>query len=174
MNPTHAVIKDALERKIRLLKHRPSIAQGTATSRTTLKEGMVCDVEEGRWQVRLDISPKSGGTGSAPDPGVFGRAALGSCMAMTYQRWAILLDIPVDAITVEVQADYDAQGQYDLAPVPISYTAVRVHVTIDSPASDDDLQYLLDFADAHCPYLDVFRRALPVERTVSLTTSTSI
>ncbi|NIV03707.1 MAG: OsmC family peroxiredoxin, partial [Calditrichae bacterium] len=61
---------------------------------------------------------KHGGNNQGPNPGIFGRAALGSCLAIGYMRWAAKLGVPISKIDIEVQTDYDARGEYGVAKVP--------------------------------------------------------
>jgi hypothetical protein len=83
--------------------------------------------------------------------------------------WAARLGVPIDALEVEVQADFDVRGQLgvgkDVAP---GYTEVRYLVSIESPASADDLQDLVATAERHSPYRDVFGRAQPMRRVLRL------
>ncbi|HMB90307.1 MAG TPA: OsmC family protein [Rhodothermales bacterium] len=164
--PDQDKIRAAFERKAEILARRPAIGQGTAVTKIRIREGMVCDVEEGPWKLTVDLGEASGGTNTAPNPGVYGRAALGSCLAMSYVMWAAKLDVPISHLEVEVQADYDAGSHYGVSDAPPGYQEVRYLVTVESPASEADLLHLLDKADAHTPYLDVFGRAQPMRREV--------
>ena len=112
-----ASIKAALERNVTLIGARPSIGQGTAVTKVTLNPGLSCDVEDGSWRFTVGMTEKYGGQNNGPNPGVYGRAALGACLAIGYGMWAARLEIPVRALTVEVRARYDVRGEvfYDLA-----------------------------------------------------------
>src|SRR5438067_1544464 len=85
-------LKSAFERNAKAMTLRPSLRQGTARTKVSLRDGLTCDVEDGNWKLTVDASPKSGGDGRGPDPGVFGRAALGSCLAIS-KPGAHVLDI---------------------------------------------------------------------------------
>src|SRR5438067_10948322 len=80
-------LKHTFERNAKALALRPSAGQGTAVTRVRLREGLTCDVEDGGWKLTVDMSAKSGGDGRGPDPGVYGRTALGSCLAIGYALW---------------------------------------------------------------------------------------
>src|SRR3989442_3823543 len=112
-------IKDVFERAAKAMALRPTVGQGTATTKVTLRDGLTCDVEDGAWKLTVDMSAKSGGDGRAPDPGVYGRTALGSCLAITYALWAAKRGISFSHLDVVVQADYDSAGYHgvgDAAP----------------------------------------------------------
>ena len=102
----------------------------------------------------------------APDPGVYGRTALGSCLAIGYQFWAAKLGVVFSRLEVDVQADYDSGGYHGVTDVPPGYSQVRYIVSVDSDAPEADVLNVLDQADAHSPYRDVFTRALDVRREV--------
>jgi uncharacterized OsmC-like protein len=159
-------IKTVFERNAKALGLRPTIGQGTAVTKVRVVDGLTCEIEEGPWKLVADMGEKWGGNNTGPNPGVLGRAALGSCLAMSYAMWAAHLGVPLRRIEVEIQADYDTRGHYGVADVPAGYTQVRYLVTIESDAPESEIVSLLDEADAHTSYLDVFARPQPMRREV--------
>ena len=155
--------KTIYERHSRALKLKPSIGQGTATTTVRVRSGMTCDIEDGSWKLVADEMPGDGGAGLGPDPGVLTRAGLGSCLAIGYVMWASVLDIPLDAVEVIVEADYDAVGMYGIDDsVPPGWPAVRYTASISSPAPEEKVRELVEYADRHSSVLDIIRRAVPV------------
>jgi hypothetical protein len=65
---------------------------------------------------------------------------------------------------VEVHADYDARGMLGVGDTAPGYSEVRCVVRIESDASEEAIERLLDEAEAHSSYIDVFRRPIPVRR----------
>ncbi len=63
------------------------------------------------------MSQTAGGTSVGPSPGVLGRGALGSCLAIGCAMWAARLGVPIDALEVEVEADYDSRGELGVSDV---------------------------------------------------------
>lgn len=107
-----------------------------------------------------------GGDGSAPTPGVLGRAALGSCLAIGYMMRAAILDVEITSLRIEVEADFDNRGSLILgADAPPGYTDIRIHVDVESPAPEHRIRQVLDEGDQLSPYLDVFSRAQSITRT---------
>ena len=134
-----------------------------------LVPGLECAVTDGQWTLTVAMGAKSGGTNAGPNPGVLARGALGSCLALNYAMWAIRLDVPIETLEVDVEADYDSRGELGVSDeVPPGYTQVRYRVAIASPASDSDVRNLIEMADKHCAVLDVFSRALDVRRDIQL------
>ncbi|HEY2347703.1 MAG TPA: OsmC family protein, partial [Puia sp.] len=78
-------------------------------------------------------------------------------------------NIPVAGIEVEVQADYDDGALFGTAPaVPPGYLEIRYVVAIESEAPEETILQLLDEADKHSPYLDVFKRSQTCRREVKI------
>jgi uncharacterized OsmC-like protein len=162
-------IRTQVERKVDEVVQRPAAGRGTATTRCTLKPGLECEIADGKWKLTVGMSEKWGGTNAGPDPGVLGRGSLGSCLAIGYAVWAARLGVPIDALEVVIEGDYDSRGELGIADeVPPGYLQVRYLVTVTSPASEEDVRRVLDLADKHSPYLDVHARAHDVRREVTV------
>ncbi|HEY1872252.1 MAG TPA: OsmC family protein, partial [Chitinophagaceae bacterium] len=100
-------IKLAVERSTKALTLKPSLGLGTGISKTRIKNGLTCEIQEGNWKFVADMPGSIGGNAQGPTPGVYGRAALGSCLAIGYMMTAAKMNIPITTLEVEVQADYD-------------------------------------------------------------------
>ena len=158
-------IRAIAERNIQLLALKPSRGHLTCATRARLVDGLRCEIEEGPWKLAADMPAKVGGDETAPTPGVLGRAALASCLTIGIAAWAARLGVPIDALEVEVHADFNARGELGIGDgVPPGYTEVRYAVSIQSPAPADAVDQLLDLAERHSPYLDVFGRAVALKR----------
>ena len=150
-------IRETVERSIRAMEARASVGRGTATTCVRWVEGLRCDAEEGPWRLSVDMSEKSGGDNTAPNPGIYGRTSLGSCMVIGYAKWAAWRGIPLTSLEVDVEADYDARGEYGISDVTPAYTQVRCTVRVTSPRPEAEVRAMLEEADRHSPYLAVFR-----------------
>ncbi len=156
-------LKTVLERNIKALKLRPGIGQGTATTTVRIRNGLTADIEDGSWKLVADEMPGDGGAGLGPDPGVLTRAGLGSCLAMGYVMWAAQMQIPLDSVEVVVEADYDANGMFGVDDsVSPGWGAVRYTTKISSPAPEERIRELVEYADRHSSVLDIIRRGIPV------------
>jgi uncharacterized OsmC-like protein len=162
-------IRAAIERITRTLEQKPSFGLGTGISKTRIVDGLTCEVREGNWTFKVDMPERVGGNAAGPTPGVYGRAALGSCLAIGYMMQAAQLGIRIDSLEVEVQADYDDGALFGtVQDIPPGYLEVRYSVTVDSEAGEEDILRVLDNADLHSPYLDIFNRAQRCRREVRL------
>lgn len=163
-------IRQAIERNVKVVSARRTVGRGTAVTRVTLRDGLACDIREGPWALTAGMTEKYGGTNEGPNPGVLGRAALGSCLAIGYGMWAARLGVPIASLEVEIQADYDVSGELavDDAVRP-GYGAMRYVVRVDSPAPEDDVRRVIDTADRYSSWRDVIANEMPLTRELTIT-----
>jgi uncharacterized OsmC-like protein len=154
-------LKTAIERNVKAIQLRPSVGQGTATTRVVVRSGATtCDIEDGDYKLVADVDRGEGGDGAGPDPGVLVRSGPGACLAIGYTMWSARLDVPLDSIEVIVEADYDARGMYGVDDgVSPGWSAIRYTTHVESSAPAERVRELLEIADAHSPILDDLRRA---------------
>lgn len=162
-------IKAKFERNEKVLTLRPSLGLDKKVSVTKLVNGLSCEIKEGDWVFKTDMPEQVGGNSSAPTPGAYGRAALGSCLASGYMMWASKLDIPIESLEITVEADFDDGAMFGISKAFPGYSEVRYNVKIKSPLSLSEIENFLDNADKYSPYLDVFSRAQRCVRSVELT-----
>lgn len=161
-------IKKAYERNRKLLSIKPSKGQYSTTTKVRLYDGTSCEVEHGPWKFTADIGKTEGGNDAGPGPSILERAALGSCLAIGYAKYAAVMDVPIDSLEVEVEADVDARGAYGIDDLTPGYKGLRYKVFIQSPASEKIINQVIEKADAHSPVLKNFTRPNEVEREVNM------
>jgi uncharacterized OsmC-like protein len=161
-------IAAAISRLRKTLIQRPAFGLGTGRSKSSIAGGLTCHVQEGNWSFVVDMPEPAGGNAEGPTPGVLGRAALGSCLAIGYKMKACEHGVDITGIEVEVQADYDDGGLLGSSKNPPGYLEVRYLVTVESDAPQDEILKILDEADQRSPYLDIFSRAQSCKREVRI------
>ena len=165
-----AAIKEALERNVKAVSLRASVGQGTAKTVATLREGLTCDVVEGTHKLTVGMTEKYGGTNAGPSPGVLGRASLASCLAIGIGIWAARMEVSLDALEVEVEADYDARGELGVdGEVHPGYNAMRYVIRAKSAAPEAKVRAMLETAVKYSSYVDNFARAVPLKGDVQIT-----
>lgn len=162
-------IAAALERLEVAVERRSGFGIRTCRSTTRLVDGLRCSTEEGPWQMPADLPETLGGSGAAPTPGVLLRAALGSCMAMSYKLRAERHGVELTSIRVTVETDSELAGMLMTdATAPPGFTALRCHVEVVSSAPEDEVKRVLDEGDRLSPLLDVMARDHDIRRTTSI------
>lgn len=161
-------LKEAFERNVKLMKLKPSKGQYTTSTKTRLTDGTSCEIEHKHWKFKADVGKQQGGNDAGPGPGILFRASLGSCLAIGYAIWGAKLGIQIDNLEVDVEADVDARGNYGVENAEPGYTGMRYKVTIDSPASEEDIKEMIKMADDHSPILANFKKPIQIAREVNI------
>jgi len=162
-------IKTKFEGIVDALTRDPALGKGTGSTVARIRQGLTVEIEAGPWKFIADMPKTSGGAQSGPTPGMYGRAALGSCLAIGYAMRAARNGVAFEDIEVEVQADYDDNAVFGTIDTTPGYSEVRFIVRVKSSAPEAEVLRVLDEADRHSPYLDVFRRAQKCTRSLELT-----
>lgn len=169
-------IKTALGRTKKALSLKPALGLGTGVSKVRIVNGLTCEIQEGNWKFMADMPASVGGNNLGPTPGIYGRAALGSCLAIGYMMKAAEMSIPIHNLEVEVQADYDDGALFGTTKkdTPPGYLDVRYTIFIESDAPEEKIIGMLNEADAHSPYLDVFSRAQKCTRKIHIVSNKTL
>ncbi len=132
------------------------------------KEGLHRAVSIRGFSVEVDEPPALGGKDKAPNPAEYALAALATCQEITYRLHADALGIPLNDVSVKLEGELDLRGFFGAARgVRPGFQRITGSVSFDSTASDDELARLKQVVDAHCPVLDLFRNATPVQIVIS-------
>jgi uncharacterized OsmC-like protein len=122
------------------------------------------DVRIGNRVVKVDQPAALGGTDIAPTPVEYALGSLGSCQAITYRFWSEKLGIRIDNLRVEVCGDLDMRGVFGLqGGVRAGFGNVDVKVHVSGPEKPERYEELRRAVDRHCPVLDIFANAVPVQ-----------
>lgn len=161
-------MQSTLQRTEHVFSKRPQAAQMKKIAKATVRDGTRCEFSEDNWTFVADMSERLGGTATAPSPGTFVRAALTTCLAISYSIRAAYLGVPIRGVEVELRADMDGRGLFcGQAEVPV-YSDLTYIVTIDSDAPEGDLLRVLDEADERSPYLQLFKKPQSLRREIHL------
>jgi uncharacterized OsmC-like protein len=163
-----------LDRKIR---ENPALGKRTVKLRSTWQRGAKALVEIGsqqtmgkesvprtrRFFVTMDAPSGLGGVDAAPTAAESLVAALAGCLTSGIAANAALFDVPIDAIGIEMEADIDFRGLFghDRA-VRNGFTDIRYTVTIQSPASEQQVRRCKETIDRKSPVADTLINAVNV------------
>lgn len=105
-----------------------------------------------------DAKPEAGGFNLGPTPVELTMGALGACVSSSFLHQAAMRGIPVDALTIEVTAQTDPRGPLLAFPdIPDHPHNIRFVARVDSPATDEQLQLMLEKAEATCSVSNLIR-----------------
>jgi uncharacterized OsmC-like protein len=166
--PSPPTIRDAVAATRQKVGDDPARAVVRLRTEARMGDGTRVDLRAGAFEFAADEPLSVGGTGTAPNPVQMALAALGSCQAITYRYWAEELGLRLDGVTVTVEANFDTGAFFGFpgsgTPAP---SAVQCSVTLEGPEPAARYEELAAAVDEHCPVLDLFSRAVPVERSVT-------
>ena len=139
-----------------------SVVRFSAASRG--KDGLHRQVKIRDFAIEVDEPPALGGTDRAPNPVEYALAALATCQEITYRLHADALGIPLNDVSVQLEGELDLRGFFGATEgVRPGFLRITGSVSFDSSASEADLKRLKGVVDAHCPVLDLFNNATPVQ-----------
>ena len=105
-----------------------------------------------------DAKPEAGGFNLGPTPVELLMGALGACISSSFLHQAAMRGIPVDELVVDVAAQTDPRGPLSAYPdIPNHPHNIEFTVHVNSPATDEELQILLDGAEHTCSVSNLIR-----------------
>ncbi|HEY0442874.1 MAG TPA: OsmC family protein [Candidatus Limnocylindrales bacterium] len=157
--------------RVALAAGAPTAGLRTFRVESRQEAGLRSRVRIRSFDVGVDEPPTLGGTDTAPNPVEYALAALATCQEITYRLHADHLGIPLDSVAVTLEGDIDLRGFFGVDDaVRPGFSAIRGEVTLDSPASPEDIERLRVHVDAHCPVLDLLTTATPLTLSVATVT----
>lgn len=159
--------KAAQDDTISVFTTRPGSALSTVHGAAVLRDGLLCTYEQDGHVVHVDMPPAVGGSGEAPTPGFFARAALCSCLAIGIRMTALREGVPITALKVSIDQDWDDRGLFALAGASAGPLDTRIAVTAESPVPRATIEALVERALACDPWFIAFRDAQKVRVTLA-------
>ncbi len=151
------------------LKAQPekAVISITAASRMVDGNSWLSEVRVRDHTLTGDVPGNFGGTDRGPKPTEFLLVGLATCHEVTYRVVAESLGILLDGISVTVTGVSDARGFIGLDDrFRAGFLEVRGTVTLDTTASEADVERLRQMVEKHCPVLDALRAPVPVTMEV--------
>ncbi len=132
-------------------RETPDAARIALSAQGRLGEGISCSVETARSLVRAGLHPASGGSGLDACSGDMLLQALIACAGVTLSAVATALGITLRDAELRAEADLDVRGTLGVdKTVPVGLQDIRLHIEVDSDASDDALANLLRLTERYC------------------------
>lgn len=147
-----------------LTAHRDEARYTDSVARARVEQGLRIRVEGPAGEVlTTDMPGGVGGTGSAPSPGWYLRAAVAACVTSVAVMRAAQLGIEGFTCEVEVDSESDDYGILGLDPsVPAGPLTLRINLQVSADGNGSELgTEVAQWAIDHCPVSDAVRRAVP-------------
>ena len=159
-----ANFKEVLQHKQEILRNNPEKCRVEVSADSRLVEAFRSHVKMRDFEVVIDQPENMGSTNLGPRPSEILLAALAACHEVTYRLYADAMDIDLSDISVSVTGVSDARGFFDVADgVAAGFSEVYGEISIESDASEAELERLREAVNRHCPVLDDLRKPLKVE-----------
>ena len=148
-----ATVREAIERLSATFASEPAKARVKSFAAARLTDGLRCEVTGPRGEhISTDMPASIGGTGSAPNPGWYLRAAVASCAATVIATRAAKLGIALRELQVTVESEGDQRALLGLDErISAAIGGWRMKVAISGDAPAQALRDLVTWADAHSP-----------------------
>ncbi len=159
-------IRAAQERIAAVFRRKPEAALSSIRASGHLGQGLVCKVSQDGHEAVMDMSKVIGGDDTAPSPGFFIRAGLVGCIAIGIKLTATREAIPVDAIDVDVEMDFDDGALLGIGGNTAAPLETRFTITLLSSAPWDKVTAMVERALAADPYFIALRDAQNVTARV--------
>ena len=103
------------------------------------------------------------GNNEGGNPVEFLLHALAGCVTTTTVLHAAARGMKINSLSTELDGDIDLQGLLGLdESVSAGYEGIRIRMTIDADASEEEVEDLLDFARGHSPVCTTVCKPVPV------------
>ena len=149
-------------------KANPPAAVITLRAEGRVGEGIACRVDTGRALVEAGLHPATGGSGLQACSGDMLLEALVACAGVTLKAVATALAVPLRDAKVFAEGELDVRGTLGVAKdAPVGFREIRLRFDLDSDASAEQKQKLLELTERYCVVLQTIRGAAPVSASLS-------
>jgi len=132
-------------------REAPGAALVTLRAQGRLGEGVSCKIETGKALVVAGLHPATGGSGLSACSGDMLLEALVACAGVTMNAVATALGIELRDAWLQAEGDLDFRGTLGLSKeVPVGFQTIRLQITLDTDASEEQLGTLLRLTERYC------------------------
>jgi len=108
------------------------------------------------------------GTDHGANPVEYALTALAGCVTTTLVYYAAAKGVKIHKVESTLEGDIDLRGLLNLdESVKAGYESIQVNFKIDSDASEETLQELIEIAKKHSPVANTISNATPVNISLS-------
>ena len=148
-------------------RERPAEALIVLRASGAIGEGVTCSVETGGAVATAGLHPATGGDGTVLCSGDMLLEALVACAGVTLNAVATVLEIELRDARVEAEGDLDVRGTLGIdRDVPVGFRDVRLWITVDSDANEEQLATLLRLTERYCVVYQTIASGTPVSASL--------
>ncbi len=141
-------------------KKEPAAAVVTLRAEGRMGEGIACRVDTGRALVEAGLHPASGGSGLQACSGDMLLEALVACAGVTLKAVATAIGVQLKDARVLAEGDLDFRGTLGVAKdAPVGFRDIRLRFELDTDASAEQRQKLVELTERYCVVLQTLRHA---------------
>jgi uncharacterized OsmC-like protein len=144
-------------------RNDPAAAVVTLKAEGRIGEGIACRVDTGRALVEAGLHPATGGSGLQACSGDMLLEALVACAGVTLKAVATALQVELKEAVVRAEGDLDFRGTLGVAKdAPVGFREIRLRFDLDTDASAEQKQKLVELTERYCVVLQTLRKTPPV------------
>ena len=144
----------------------PRDALVTLRAQGRLGEGVSCRIETGKALVVAGLHPATGGTAPLACSGDMLLEALVACAGVTLNAVATALGVEIRDAALTAEGDLDFRGTLGVSKeTAVGFQEIRLRVSLDTDATDDQLDTLLRLTERYCVVYQTLRQ--PPSVTIS-------
>ncbi len=149
-------------------RETPEAALITLRAEGALGEGVSCRVDTMKGLVEAGLHPATGGSGLEACSGDMLLEALAACAGVTLKAVATALGVTVRGGRVKVEGDLDFRGTLGVdKTAPVGFRAIRLAFELDTDATAEQLERLLQLTERYCVVLQSLRVPVPTEARIA-------
>jgi uncharacterized OsmC-like protein len=129
----------------------PDAALVTLRANGRIGDGVTCRLETGKALVTAGLHPATGGTAQMACSGDMLLEALVACAGVTLNAVATAIGVELRDASLQAEGDLDFRGTLGVAKdVPVGFKDIRLFVTLDTDASDEQVATLMRLTERYC------------------------
>ena len=107
----------------------------------------------------IDEPAARGGTDEGPSPTEMAYAALIGCTNVIGNKCAHKLGVDIGHLDFTMEVDFDRRGVLLMEEVDVPFTAIRLNVMVNGPASASEIEQVAAETDKYCPISKLYENA---------------
>src|SRR5262249_29349081 len=132
-------------------RERPETALVTLRAQGRVGDNITCKIETGKARVEAGLPPATGGDGLSACWADMLVAALVGCGGVALRGVPTPLSVPLRGATIQAEGDLDFRGTLGVSKdVPVGFKQIRLHVDLDTDATEDQVATLLRLTERYC------------------------